>query len=177
VVDADRIAREVVEPEGPAYAPLVARFGSGIVGADGRIDRPALADVAFADAEALADLNGITHPAIGSVIAARMAEHAGSDRLVVLDIPLLRLDTKHQWPLEVIVVVDTPIEVAVERLVRLRGLREEDARARVAAQISREERRALADVVIDNSGDRGHLDREIERAWAFVRERLSGPPG
>jgi len=168
IVDADRIAREVVEPDGPAFAPLVERFGDKIVGDDGRLDRPALAAVAFASPEALADLNGITHPAIGSVMAARVAEQAESDRVVVLDIPLLRAESKDQWPFAAIVVVDTPVEVALNRLVRHRGLSEDDARARIAAQISREDRRAIADVIIDNSGDRAHLAREIDRAWAWV---------
>jgi dephospho-CoA kinase len=172
VVDADRIAREVVEPGGPAYAPLIARFGSGIVAQDGRIDRPGLAAVAFVDAQALADLNCITHPAIGAVMAARVAEQAQSDRVVVLDIPLLRAETRARWPLELIIVVDAPVEVAVERLVSQRGLSEPDARARVAAQISREDRRALADVVIDNSGDLEQLATEIARAWAIVSARF-----
>jgi len=172
IVDADRIAREVVEPDGPAFAPLVERFGEGIVGADGRIDRPALAALVFGpvlgSAQARADLNRITHPAIGAVMAARVAEQAETDRVVVLDIPLLRADTKDQWPFLAVVVVDTPVEMAVERLVGGRGLSEDDARGRVAAQISREERRAIADVVIDNSGDLDHLGREIERAWAVI---------
>ena len=173
IVDADQIARQVVEPGGPAYEPLVARFGAVIVGPDGRIDRPALAGVAFADSQALKDLNAITHPAIGTTMAARMAEQEGSDRVVVLDIPLLRPATKDQWPFEAIVVVDTPVEVAVERLVALRGLTREDAEARVAAQIGRDERRELADVVIDNSGDRPHLEGEIDRAWRFVLARCA----
>jgi dephospho-CoA kinase len=173
IVDADQIAREVVEPGGPAYKPLVSRFGAVIVGTDGRIDRPALAGVAFADPEALKDLNAITHPAIGTIMAARMAEQEGSDRMVVLDIPLLGPATKGQWPFEAIVVVDTPVKVAVDRLIALRGLTRADAEARVAAQIGRSERRELADVVIDNSGDRRHLEGEIDRAWQFVVNRCA----
>jgi dephospho-CoA kinase len=177
IVDADRIAREVVEPDGPAFLPLVARFGDGIVGTDGRINRPVLAAMVFGSKDALADLNSITHPAIGSVMAARVAEHADSDRVVVLDIPLLREQTKSQWPFAAVIVVDTPVEVAIDRLVRSRGLDEDDARARVAAQISREERRALADVVIDNAGDHEQLRREIDRAWAFVVARCAEGAG
>jgi dephospho-CoA kinase len=173
VVDADRIAREVLEPGGPAYGPLIARFGEAVVDADGRIDRPGLAALVFSDREALRDLNGITHPAIGRVMASQVAEYEGSEQMVILDIPLLRDDTKAQWPFVAIIVVDTPVEVAIERLVALRGLTAEDARARVAAQISREERRALADVVIDNSGDRHHLSAEIDRAWELVKARCA----
>jgi len=172
IVDADLIAREVVAPHGPAYEPLVARFGPGIVSADRTINRPALASIAFNDPKALADLNGITHPAIWAEMGAQIEAHADSDGILVLDYPLLRADNRDQWPLEAIVVVDTPIEVAIERLVRFRGLDADDARARVAAQISREERRALADVIIDNGGDQAQLAAEVDRAWTFLMEHL-----
>ncbi|HUJ64622.1 MAG TPA: dephospho-CoA kinase [Acidimicrobiales bacterium] len=171
VVDADGISRQILEPDGAAFDQVVDRFGPSIVGRDGRIDRPALAGVVFGDPEALADLNRLTHPVIGRVMSERVAELAATSPIVVLDIPLLTIATKDRFSFGAIVVVDTPEEVAVRRLVEHRGFTEADARARVAAQITREERRALADLVIDNSGDRGALESEVERAWAWLSER------
>lgn len=171
VVDADAIAREIVEPGGPAFAPLVERFGQDIVAPDGRIDRPALAALVFADKSALADLNAITHPLIGEVIAERMAAAATRSSVVVLDIPLLNIATKDRFQFGAIVVVDAPEDVAVSRLVSQRGFSEEDARSRIAAQISREERRSLADLVIDNSAGREELDTQIDRAWEWLSAR------
>ena len=171
LIDADRIAREVVVPGGPAYQPLVDRFGSGILAADGTVDRPALAAVAFADAESLAALNAITHPAISAVMAERRAAQEGGDRVVVLDIPLLKPEHRAVLGLDVVVVVDCPVEVAVERLVRQRGFSRQDAKARVAAQVDREERRRGADLVIDNSGDRSRLVAEVDRVWASLAAR------
>ena len=170
VVDADGISREIMEPGGAAYGPVVERFGSSVVGADGRIDRPAVAALVFSDPDALKDLNGITHPIIGQVMAERMAAAAAISQIVVLDIPLLTIATKDRFTFGAVVVVDTPEDIAVERLVTQRGFTEEDARARIAAQISREERRALADVVLDNSGTRENLETEIDRAWAWLTD-------
>lgn len=175
VVDADAISREVMEPGGAAFGPVVERFGPSIVGADGRIDRPAVAALVFNDPEALAALNGITHPIIGQVMAERMAEAATRSNVVVLDIPLLNIATKDRFSFGAIVVVDTPEDLAVERLVAQRGFTEDDARARIAAQISREERRALADVVLDNSASRDELETEIDRAWEWLSERAAQP--
>ena len=171
VVDADGIAREVVEPGGAAYVALVERFGTGVLHADGTLDRQALADVVFNDPEALEDLNGITHPAIGLVVAQRIGEAAASHEVVVVDIPLLTITTKARIGFDAVVVVDVPEDAAVERLVGQRGFKESDARARIAAQITREERRALADFVIDNAGDRTALDTEIDRLWAWLQEQ------
>jgi dephospho-CoA kinase len=172
VVDADGISRQIMEPGGAAFQSVVDRFGSSIVGAGGRIDRPALAALVFGDPDALADLNRLTHPVIGRVMSERVAELAANSDMVVLDIPLLNIATKDRFSFGAIVVVDTPEAVAVQRLVEQRAFTEADARARVAAQISREERRALADVVIDNSGDRAALEAEVERAWAWLSEHL-----
>lgn len=181
LIDADRIAREVVEPGGPAYQPLVARFGPGVVDADGRIDRPALATIVFADPEALADLNAITHPAIGAEMARRQEEAAGTDKVVVLDIPLLTGAHRQSMSLDSVVVVDAPVETALARLVEIRGMSMEDAQARMAAQVSREERLAGADLVVDNSGDLEHLSHEVERVWdalvALGRDRGAGAAG
>jgi dephospho-CoA kinase len=176
VIDADRIAREVVEPGGPAYQPLIDRFGPSIVRTDGSLDRAAIAAQAFSDPEALKDLNRITHPAISERMAALAAAQAGTDRVVVLDIPLLAPATRDSYGLAGVIVVDTPVEVAVERLVAQRGLSEDDARARVAAQLSRKERRQMADVVIDNAGSRDDLTAGVARAWDWI-ERLRGAAG
>ena len=174
LIDADQVAREVVVPGGPAYQPLVERFGQGIVSPDGTIDRQALADVAFADAEALAALNAITHPVIGAEMTARREAFAGTDAVVVLAIPLLNEGHRESAGLDIIVVVDSPIEVALERLVKQRGMPRTDAEARIAAQVTREERRRHADYVLDNSGSREQLEAEVDRLWVWLRGRL-GP--
>lgn len=192
VVDADRIAREVVAPGGPAYQPVVDRFGPGVVAADGTIDRPALAAVVFADPAARADLEAITHPVVGATMAERLTAQAGTDNVVILDVPLLveggrgRADEgeggRRSLPhgVAAVVVVDTPPAIAVERLVRDRGMKAADVEARMAAQATREERLALADVVVDNSGSPEELRAEVDRAWAWVedlhrRRRRAGP--
>jgi dephospho-CoA kinase len=174
IVDADRVAREVVEPGGPAYAGVVAHFGPGVVRPDGTLDRPALAGLVFGDPEALAELNRLTHPVIGEVIAERLAALEGTDRLVVLDVPLLTAATAAMRQVRGVIVVDVAEGIAVGRLVAHRGFTEADAWARVTAQTSREERRALADLVLDNSGDRVALEAEIDRAWAWAHQLQAG---
>jgi dephospho-CoA kinase len=169
---ADAISREIMEPGGEGLAAVVGHFGSSVLRPDGRLDRPALAARVFSDAEALAQLNALTHPIIGRLMAERMAEAARSSEIVVLDIPLLSVATRDRFSFGAIVVVDTPEEVAVERLMAQRGFAEADARARIAAQLSREERRALADLVVDNSGDRTQLEREVDRLWSWLRDRV-----
>ena len=169
VVDADAVAREVQAPGGAAYDAMVARFGKEILRPDGTLDRPALAAIVFADRAALADLNAITWPAIGAGIAARLAALAETDEVVVLDVALL-LESKSLRPdLAGVVVVDTPVDVTVERLVGQRGMTEDDVRARIAAQLSRDERVARADFVVDNSGDRARLEAEVDRCWDWVQ--------
>ena len=173
VIDADRIAREVVEPTGPSYDAIVEHFGPGVVGSDGRLDRAALAARVFTDPAELAILNAITHPAIAAAVAARVAEHAGSDRFVVVDIPLLDADSKDRYGFAGVIVVDAPVELAVRRLVEQRGLSEADARARMDSQMAREERRRLGDVFIDNGGTPGELAAAVAEAWRWI-ERLAG---
>ena len=169
IIDADAIVREIQQPDGPAYGPMVARFGPGIVAADGTIDRPAVAALVFSDPAALKDLNAITHPLVGAEMAARMAAEAETDHVVVLDIPLLAEGTGRRPGMAGVLVVDTPVEVAVDRLVSQRGLAEEDARARMANQASREQRLALADFVISNGGSLEALVAEVDRAWAWIQ--------
>lgn len=173
LIDADLVAREVVAPGGPAYQPLVDRFGPGIVAADGTIDRPALAARTFPDPAALADLNAITHPAVGTVMIQRRQAEAGTDHVVVLDIPLLRAEHRQLLALDAVVVVDCPTEVALGRLVGQRGMDRADAEARIAAQVSREERRQGADYVVDNAGDRSELVAAVDRLWAELAARAA----
>lgn len=173
VVDADQIARRIVEPGGRAYDAVVERFGRAAVRADGTLDRPALAAVVFADDGARRDLDAITHPAIGVVMAERVAALAEPGRVVVLDVPLLNATTVRSYALGAVVVVDTPVDVAVERLVAHRGFAEVDARARVDAQMTRDERRALTllgppGLLISNGGDADALEAELDRAWRWL---------
>lgn len=175
LIDADQVAREVVEPGQPAHAALVERFGTGILNGDNRIDRPALAALAFADPESTAALNAITHPAIGLEMLERRRALAGTDHVVVLAIPLLTAAHRDTVGLDAVVVVDCPVEVALERLVGQRGMERADAEARVAAQVSREERLEEADFVIDNSSDWEHLKAEVDRLWEWIEAaRRSG---
>jgi len=168
LVDADKVARQVVEPGAPAYQPLIDRFGPGILDADGRIDRPKLAEIAFRGPESVADLNAIVHPAIGIAMIEGKDAHAGTDGIVVMDIPLLKDFHIELLALDAVIVVDVSPEVRLERLTTLRGMTEEDVRARMAAQPTRDERLEGADFVIDNSGDADHLAREVDRVWAAL---------
>jgi dephospho-CoA kinase len=170
VVDADRVARQVVEPGTPAHAALVARFGPGIVDDEGGIDRAALAAMVFGNPAALADLNAITHPAIGVEMVRQRDEHAGTDRVVVMDIPLLTEAHRQLLSLAAVVVVDVPPETALERLVDARGMDRADAEARMAAQVDRATRLSVADLVVDNSGDRAQLAVEVDRVWRAIEE-------
>jgi dephospho-CoA kinase len=177
LVDADRIAREVVAPGGPAYQPMIDRFGTGILGGDGNIDRPAVAAIVFGDPEALADLNAITHPAIGVAMMQRKDEFAATDNIVILDIPLLKEVHRQMLSLAAVVVVDTPTETALDRLITIRGMSKEDAEARIASQIDRQTRLQGADLVVDNSGDEQHLAEEVARIWdALVVLRNEAKP-
>ena len=173
VIDADAVTRELQEPGEPVFDAMVARFGPGIVGGDGHLDRAAVARMVFGDDEALRDLNAIVHPSVRERIQARLAELTSpSDRVVVLDIPLLaegrEKDHRRRYPIDAVVVVDTPVEVAVARLIRHRGFTDADARARIARQASRVDRVAIADVVVDNSGSVEELDRQLDRVWRWI---------
>ncbi|MDT0379935.1 dephospho-CoA kinase [Streptomyces sp. DSM 42041] len=167
LVDADRIAREVVEPGTPGLDAVVAEFGPDVLAADGTLDRPKLGALVFADAGRRAALNAIVHP----LVAARSAEleaAAGDDAVVVHDVPLLA--ENGLAPLyDTVVVVDASPETQLDRLVRLRGMPESDARARMAAQATREDRRAVADVVLDNDGPLQELEPRVRRLWDDLR--------
>jgi len=170
LVDADRIARQVVEPGQPALAQLVDRFGPQIVGPDGHLDRAALAEVAFADPQARADLEGITHPAINAEFGRQM-QAAPADAVVICDVPLLAESAPARARgYELVVVVEAPRAVRLARL-EARGVPRADAERRMAAQASDEDRRALATHVIDNSGDRSALERQVDAVWRDLRQR------
>ena len=168
VIDADQITREVQAPGGAAYQGIVDRFGSAILAVDGAIDRPALAKIVFNDAEALRELNALTHPHVGQVMAERMAAEAETDHVVILDIPLLVESSRSHPGMAGVIVVDAPEEVAVARLVEQRGMAAADVRARIAAQAGRDERLARADFVVDNSGSMAQLAAEVDRCWAWI---------
>ena len=166
VIDADRIARQVVEPGQPAHAQLVERFGPRVLAADGSIDRRVLAGIAFADPPALADLNAIVHPRVAVEVSRRMAGLPDGST-VVLDVPLLV--EAGTAAIDALVVVDCPEEVALRRLIERRGMDEHDVRRRMGAQASRDERRARADRVILNDGSLDDLRRRVDEVWAWIR--------
>lgn len=168
VVDADRLAREAVAVGTQGYRAVVDRFGPGVVAGDGALDRRALAGVVFDDPEALADLNAIVHPPVRAAIADRVAGLAGTDTVVVLEVPLL-VESGRSYGASQVIVVDCPEDVAVRRLVEGRGMDEADARRRIAAQVSRAERLAAADIVIDNRGSLDDLRRQVDAVWADLR--------
>ncbi|SOC52054.1 dephospho-CoA kinase [Ornithinimicrobium cerasi] len=164
VVDSDRLAREVVEPGMPALAAIVERFGPAVVGSDGALDRAALGAVVFADEQARLHLEAITHPRIAARTR-QLAAAAPQDAVVVHDIPLLvELDRAADYALTVI--VDVPQEERLRRLVDLRGVGEAEARRRIAAQATDEQRRAAADVLLDNAGTVEELHDRVDRLWA-----------
>jgi dephospho-CoA kinase len=163
VVDADVLAREVVAPGTAGLAAVVAAFGEDVLTADGALDRPALAARVFGDPEARARLDGIVHP----LVRARAAEAIAvlpSDAVVVQDIPLL-VETGQAGGFDLVLVVEADVATRVARLVA-RGLTEDDARARIAAQATDEQRRAVADVVLDNSGTPEQLAEQVELFWS-----------
>jgi dephospho-CoA kinase len=171
VIDADALAREVVEPGGPGFAAGVARFGSFVV-ADGRLDRAALATLVFGDARARADLNAIIHPLVGRRAAELMAA-APSDAIVVYDVPLL-VEADMAAGFDVVIVVEAPSETRLVRLQR-RGLSAEDATARMAAQAGDAERRAVADVVIENDGSQAELTERVDELWTLLAQGVGSP--
>lgn len=167
IVDADRIARDLQAPGSPVLDLMAERFGRHIIGDAGVLDRAAVAEIVFNDKAALADLNGIVHPAMQSEIQRQIDEQRPSDRVVVLDFPLLGENPRPG--LAATIVVDIPVDVAVQRLVGQRGMDEVDARARIDSQLSREARLASATHVIDNAGDRDSLIAQVDRLWEQLK--------
>ena len=171
VIDADKIAREVVEPGTPGLVAVVAEFGDDVLLPSGALDREKVGKIVFADSERLAALNAIVHPLVGERMQELM-DAAPADAVVVYDVPLLTENGLAPMYDEV-VVVDAPEETQIERLTSRRGMTEEDARARMAAQASREERRAVATHVIDNSGTLDDLKTQVDALWETLTRRAA----
>lgn len=172
LIDADRIAREVVEPGTPGLAAVVEEFGPEILTPEGTLDRPRLGSIVFADPERLAALNAIVHPLVGAR-SAELEGQAGPDDVVVHDVPLLT--ENGLAPLyDLVVVVDAAPETQLDRLVRLRGMTEDEARARMAAQATRAQRRAVADLLVDNDGPLEALEPQVRKVWEELRQRAAG---
>ncbi len=171
VIDADAIAREVVAAGTDGLAEVIGAFGPEVLRADGELDRPRLGDIVFADPELRGKLNAITHPRVGARMA-ELEQAAGPGAIVVHDVPLIAENGRAD-AYDVVVVVDVPPRIQVERLVRYRGMTREQARARMAAQASREQRLAIAGIVIDNSGSLAELDRQVGDLWAELRRRAA----
>jgi dephospho-CoA kinase len=163
VIDADAVAREVVEPGTEGLAAVVAEFGDQVLDGDGRLDRPALARVVFADGAARERLNAILHPRIRARVAERIAA-AAPGTVVVQDVPLLA-ETNQAGAYDLVVVVEAPEELRVQRLARDRGMPPEQARARMATQASDEQRRAIANVVLVNDGSPDDLRARVDALW------------
>ncbi|MFH9473003.1 dephospho-CoA kinase [Streptomyces anulatus] len=171
LIDSDRIAREVVEPGTPGLAAVVEEFGPGVLTAEGTLDRPALGALVFADAGRLAALNAIVHPLVGAR-AAELERAAPEDAVVVHDVPLLTENGLAPF-YDVVVVVDATTETQLERLVTLRGMTESDARARMAAQATRDRRRAVADLIVDNDGPLEALEPQVRTVWDELVRRAA----
>ena len=172
LIDADAVAREVVEPGTPGLAAVVAEFGEAILRPDGTLDREGLGRIVFGDPDKLARLNAIVHPLVGERIAAQMAEveREHPDGVVVYDVPLL-VENNLAGGYDVVLVVATSPETQLRRLVEQRGMTAEDAKARIAAQAPLEDKLAVADIVIDNDGTLSELDARVKQVWADLRAR------
>jgi len=171
IVDADRLAREVVEPGQPALAQIVAEWGEGMLLADGTVNRPALGALVFGDKTALLRLNGITHPAVWARAKQLFAEAEAANpaAIVVYDVPLL-VEASGDRPLRFdrVVVVNTSRDERIRRLITDRGMTEAEAKARIGAQASDDQRLAVADVVLDNGGSKEDLRAAVDELWATI---------
>lgn len=173
VLDADKAARAVVEPGTPGLARITETFGPGVLQDDGSLDRAKVAEIVFADKTARAKLNAIVHPLVHEHMrAAEQAaiQAAGDDAVIVHDVPLLAEGGRGR-EFDLVIVVDVPPEVQVERLAAQRGMPESQTRARMAAQATRAQRLAVADIVIDNSGTLADLDRHVSEVWTDLKAR------
>ena len=174
LIDADSIVRDLQQPGAAVFVRMVEEFGTGIVQADGTLDRPAVAQIVFSDKGQLAALNAIVHPAVTDEMTRRRPALATTDTTVVLDIPLL-IETNYA-DLDAVVVVDVDPEIAIHRLVEHRGFTEADARARVANQASRDDRLAIADFVIDNSGSLDDTVDRVAECWQWIGSLVRPEP-
>jgi dephospho-CoA kinase len=169
VVDADRIAREVVEPGTPGLAAVVVEFGEEVLHPDGTLDRPKLGAIVFGDQVRLQALNAIVHPLVGRR-SAELEAQAGPDDVVIHDVPLLAENGLAQL-YDVVAVVDAAPQTQLDRLVQLRGMDADEARSRMAVQATREQRLAVADLVIDNDGPLDALEPQVRMVWEQLRGR------
>jgi dephospho-CoA kinase len=170
VIDADAVAREVVAPGTPGLAAVAEAFGAAVLRADGTLDRDRLGEIVFADAALREKLNAIIHPRVGERM--RELEQAAGEAIVVHDVPLLtEIDLAGAF--DVVVVVDVPPYVQVERLARERGMTTAAAQARIRAQVAREQRLAIASIVVDNSGSLADLDQRVGELWAELCRRAA----
>ena len=169
VIDADLVVRELQSPGGAVLAAMVELFGDGILAQDETLNRQAVADIVFNDAEQLKALNAIVHPKVGEEIDGRIEAQRASDNVVVLDVPLL-VESK-AYETEGIIVVDTDPELAVQRLVEFRGFNADDARARMKLQATREERRAVAAFIVPNDGTQEELMTKIDECWNWIQSK------
>ena len=173
VIDADAVAREVVAPGTPGLAEVTAAFGPEVLGPDGSLDRTLLGEVVFADAAARGKLNAIIHPRVAQRMA-ELEQAAGQGAIVVHDVPLIT-ENGLASSYDIVVVVDVPPRIQLERLTRHRALTREQAKARIAAQASRDQRLAVAGIVVDNSGSLTELDRQVGELWAELRRHANAP--
>jgi dephospho-CoA kinase len=174
IIDADAIVREVQQPGSPVLAELAQKFGSDVLAEDGSLDRQAVANIVFADPDALKSLNAIVHPAVGREMNERMIAQRASNNVVILDIPLLTENPREG--LQGRIVVDIPVELQVQRLTSFRGFDEADARARISRQATRQERLDKADFVVDNSGGLEDLIPQIDLLWTWLLSLPQLPP-
>ena len=167
IIDADLVVRELQQPGAEVYNKMVEIFGGEIIASDKSLDRAAIAAKVFSDEKLLKTLNDLIHPIVRRVMNERVESFRKTDKVVVLDIPLLVENPREG--LDGVLVVDLEIEIAVSRLVEQRNMKLEDARARVAKQATREQRLAIANHVIDNSEDRDSLAKKVDAAWSWIR--------
>lgn len=168
LIDGDGVAKELQAKGGKGYEAMVEKFGDGILGPDGELDRPKIAAMVFSDTDKLAELNGIMLPMIGLTIAERVAANAETENVVLLDLPLLG-GGQNAYNVKATIVIDCPVEIAIDRLVNSRGMDAEDAARRIANQITREERVKLADFVIDNSSGPEDLEKAVDACWEWIQ--------
>ncbi len=174
LIDSDVLAREAVANGTDGLAEVVEVFGDDVLTAEGELDRPAVGKIVFGDETARRKLEAIIHPRVRAR-AAEIEAAAPADAVVVHDIPLL-VETGQADRFDVVVVVDTPVDVQLERLTSQRGMSAEEANRRIASQASREDRLAVADLVVDNSGTLADLDRRLDEVWAGLQQRIGHGP-
>jgi dephospho-CoA kinase len=175
VIDADELARRAVDPGTPGLASVVERFGPQVLSSDGGLDRQALARIAFGAETARRELEAIVHPEVARLFAEAVEPYRATDRVVVYSVPLL-VESHLGDAFDIVVIVSAAEATRVTRLIRARGMSEEDIRARMRAQAPDEQREAAADLVIRNDGSLEELGGEVDRTWAAIDERRAGTP-